>query len=111
MAPRPHGEISEQGGEYLMLFKLLCEKTHKSNPRVLCFKFNPMVADLTGRSVLVTRYFRAIRPPHDVLENNDKNAEKVAWFVSLIPYLPRNALFPGIQVAFCINIKRMHVLK
>ena len=26
-------------------------------------------------------------------------AENVAWFVSLIPYTPTNALFPGLQVA------------
>ena len=24
-------------------------------------------------------------------------AEKVSWFVSLIPYLPSNAMFPGLQ--------------
>ncbi|TRY71952.1 hypothetical protein TCAL_17145 [Tigriopus californicus] len=75
-----------------------CEKWHRDLMSKFPNRvFSPMVADLTGKSVLVTRYFRAIRPPHDVLENNDQNPEKVAWFVALIPYLPRNALFPGIQ--------------
>ena len=59
-----------------------------------------MVADVAGKSVLMTRYFRALEPPHELLDSSDTklSAENVAWFVSLIPYLPSNAIFPGIQV-------------
>ena len=61
---------------------------------------NPMVADVTGKSVLVTRYFKALRPPPELIENEEPlaAAEKVSWFVSLIPYMPSNILFPGLQV-------------
>ena len=61
---------------------------------------NPLVADVTGKSVLMTRYFRALEPPSELLDSSDTklSAENVTWFVSLIPYLPSNALFPGIQV-------------
>ena len=63
---------------------------------------SPLVADVTGKSVLVTRYFRALKPPEQLIEDEEPlaAAEKVAWFVSLIPYLPSNALFPGLQVSF-----------
>ena len=66
-------------------------------------KVNPLVADVTGKSVLMTRYFRALEPPSELLDSADSklSAENVAWFVSLIPYLPSNALFPGLQV--CLN--------
>ena len=59
------------------------------------------MADVSGKATLVTRYFRALRPPQDVLANSDNpqlSAEKISWFVSLIPYLPKNALFPGLPV-------------
>ena len=60
-------------------------------------KINPMVADITGKSLLMTRYFRSLKPPESLLDNAEPlaSAEKVAWFVSLIPYVPSNALFPG----------------
>ena len=64
-----------------------------------------MVADVSGKSVLVTRYFRAIRPPAQVMDKNENASESVAWFVSLIPYLPRNALFPGLQVDYKISLE------
>ena len=62
-------------------------------------KINPLVADVTGKSVLMTRFFKSIKPPQELLESGDSkaSASSVAWFVSLIPYLPNNALFPGLQ--------------
>ena len=61
-------------------------------------KINPLVIDVTGRSVLLTRYLRPIPPPAEVRESSTEvpSHESVAWFVSLIPYLPSNALFPGL---------------
>ena len=67
--------------------------------KTVFFQMCAMVADVSGKSVLVTRYFRAIRPPQQVMDKNENTSESVAWFVSLIPYLPRNALFPGLQVS------------
>lgn len=60
-----------------------------------------MVADVSGKSVLMTRFFRGLRPPPELIDLADLHltAENVAWFVSLIPYTPTNALFPGLQVA------------
>lgn len=59
---------------------------------------NPLVIDVNGRSVLMTRYLRGIAPPSEVGSSNEdvSAAEAVAWFVSTIPYLPSNALFPGL---------------
>ena len=62
-------------------------------------KINPLVADVTGKSVLMTRFFKSIKPPSELLESGDSKASatSIAWFVSLIPYLPNNGLFPGLQ--------------
>ena len=62
-----------------------------------------MVADTGGRSVLMTRYFRALMPPREFVDSSGDDslkgsADKVAWFVSLIPYLPRSTMFPGLPV-------------
>jgi coiled-coil and C2 domain-containing protein 2A len=56
---------------------------------------NPLVVDVTGKSVLMTRYLKPLAPPPEVLREDTEAAEAVAWFVSLIPYLPSNVLFPG----------------
>lgn len=64
-------------------------------------KMSPLVADTNGHSVLVTRYFKPLKPPHELsVEGSslESQAEKLAWFVANIPYLPRNAIFPGLQV-------------
>jgi hypothetical protein len=63
-----------------------------------------MVADTSGKSVLLSRYFRALMPPKELVEStaagdSKGSVDKVAWFVSLIPYLPRNAMFPGLPVS------------
>ena len=74
-------------------------------------QINPMVADVSGKSVLMTRFFRGLRPPPELIDLADLNvsAENVAWFVSLIPYTPSNALFPGLQVSQLLNAKiRQH---
>ena len=59
-------------------------------------KVNPMVADVTGKSVLLTRYFRSLKPPQELL-NSESKSQVIAWYVSLIPYIPSNGLFPGLQ--------------
>ena len=73
---------------------------------ITLLQIDPMVADTSGRSVLVNRYFRALMPPRELVDSSSSSggdsskgsADKVAWFVSLIPYLPRSAMFPGLPV-------------
>ena len=76
-------------------------------------KINALVADVTGKSVLVTRFFRPISAPHEVkLEVGDvkSSALSIAWFVSLIPYVPRNAIFPGLQDIWPTCDQLMHMM-
>ncbi len=82
-------------------------------------KVHPLIADVNGRWVLMTRYLRGIRPPDQLLslsaagrggdgdeavEQVADKAELVAWFVSLIPYMAKNTMFPGLQVWNTINL-------
>lgn len=73
-------------------------------------KINPLVADVTGKSVLMTRYFKSIKPPTELIENVEHKALSVAWFVSLIPYLPNNALFPGLQDIWPTSDQVVHMM-
>ena len=76
-------------------------------------RINPLVADVTGKSVLITRFFRAIRAPTEILEasaSTDAKALAIAWFVSLVPYLPRNAIFPGLQDIWPTCDQFMHMM-
>ncbi len=71
----------------------------------------PMIADTQGKAVIVTRYFRKTSPPEIVLRERresegagtggerspNEQAERVAWFVSNVPYMAKNAMFPGLQ--------------
>jgi coiled-coil and C2 domain-containing protein 2A len=53
-----------------------------------------------GKSVLVTRYLRAIRPPEDLIENGDQSFVtmlNVAKFVTMIPFVADSLIFPGIS--------------
>ncbi len=67
-----------------------------------------MVIYTTGKSVLLTRYFRAILPPKDLVDataaagDAKTPVDKVAWFISLIPYLPSRSMFPGLPVSCAI---------
>ncbi|XP_039607444.1 coiled-coil and C2 domain-containing protein 2A isoform X1 [Polypterus senegalus] len=58
------------------------------------------VIDINGKTVFITRYIRALNPPHELLEmtpnNQQETAELMAHFVSLIPSLPDNVSFAGI---------------
>jgi hypothetical protein len=38
-------------------------------------EFKPIVMNTEGKSVLITRYFRAIKPPDDLIENGDGSFE------------------------------------
>ncbi|KAH3847614.1 hypothetical protein DPMN_089941, partial [Dreissena polymorpha] len=51
------------------------------------------VTDVNFKSVFITRYFRPINPPD---EFTGKGPELVARYVSLIPFVPDAAIFPGL---------------
>ena len=77
------------------------------------------MADVSGRSVLLTRYLRRLRPPEQLLSSrssalggggddddddggqaaagSDSVLARIAWFVSLVPYASKRAMFPGLQ--------------
>ena len=59
---------------------------------------NPLVIDVEGKAVLMTRFFRGMNPPQELFSKveTSSRAQMVAWFVSLIPYTPSNAYFPGL---------------
>lgn len=64
---------------------------------------NPLVANVNGCSILVTRFFKPLKPPKELFEANieeKEKAENIAWFVANIPYIPKNAIFPGLQVRY-----------
>lgn len=82
--------------------------SHDLVDRYVHRRVNPLVADVTGKSVLLTRYFKALKAPRELINSGDSNASSsasIAWFVSLIPYVPSNALFPGLQVHFSFICK------
>ncbi|XP_038057381.1 coiled-coil and C2 domain-containing protein 2A-like isoform X2 [Patiria miniata] len=56
------------------------------------------VMDINGKAVFITRYFRPIKPPDEVLGDNVgvKAAERVARFVSLIPFVSDSVVYPGL---------------
>ncbi|XP_016059696.1 PREDICTED: coiled-coil and C2 domain-containing protein 2A [Miniopterus natalensis] len=58
------------------------------------------VIDVGGKTVFVTRYLQALNPPQELLDahpgHSQAAAELVAWYVSLIPFLPDTVSFAGI---------------
>ncbi|XP_053499289.1 coiled-coil and C2 domain-containing protein 2A isoform X3 [Ictalurus furcatus] len=58
------------------------------------------VVDMNGKTVFVTRFVRALRPPQELLDafpNNPQEAtELVARYVSLVPFLPDSVSFSGV---------------
>ncbi|GLH06303.1 Coiled-coil and C2 domain-containing protein 2A [Gryllus bimaculatus] len=54
-----------------------------------------LVVDISGKSMCVTRFIRAIAPP-EVLEGETTNAHMAARFVSMIPSVAGSVLFPGL---------------
>ena len=46
-------------------------------------EFKPIVMNTEGKSVLVTRYFRPIKPPEELIENGDGSFETAVIFCIL----------------------------
>ncbi|XP_077980820.1 coiled-coil and C2 domain-containing protein 2A-like [Glandiceps talaboti] len=56
------------------------------------------VMNIDGKSVFVTRYFKPIKPPDEILNTESdpmRQAELIARFVSLIPFVSDSVVFPG----------------
>jgi coiled-coil and C2 domain-containing protein 2A len=66
---------------------------------------NPLVVDVSGTSVLMTRYLKSLAPPQEILQHMEDSEvnEAVAWFVSLVPYVPSSILFPGEILVFTLE--------
>ncbi|XP_074640810.1 coiled-coil and C2 domain-containing protein 2A-like isoform X2 [Tubulanus polymorphus] len=62
-------------------------------------QFKTMVIDMNGRAVFISRYFRSIKPPEELLSKHTSpqaTAELVARYVSLIPFVSDSVAFAGI---------------
>lgn len=58
-----------------------------------------LAIDLSGKWVLVSRYLRPLKPPEEMLLNTPVTEEvmqRLARFVSLIPYVPDIISLPGV---------------
>uniref|UniRef100_UPI00358EC959 coiled-coil and C2 domain-containing protein 2A n=1 Tax=Myxine glutinosa TaxID=7769 RepID=UPI00358EC959 len=58
------------------------------------------VMDITGQTLIVTRYLHPLKPPSELLEINpghpDSTVKLLARFISLIPFTPDSVTFSGI---------------
>ncbi|CAH1773716.1 unnamed protein product [Owenia fusiformis] len=61
--------------------------------------FTTSVIDVNGKTVFVTRYFKSLKPPDEILNDNAAplaQAESCARFVSMIPFISDSVVFPGL---------------
>ncbi|KAK7488454.1 hypothetical protein BaRGS_00020239, partial [Batillaria attramentaria] len=56
------------------------------------------VIDVNGKNVFLTRYFKALKPPPEVLEKSSESLQSdfAARYVSLIPFVSDAVVFPGL---------------
>lgn len=63
-------------------------------------EFRPTVMNTEGKSVIITRYFKALKPPPELIdegnEQSNKTINNIVRFVSLIPFVSDSLIFPGI---------------
>jgi coiled-coil and C2 domain-containing protein 2A len=63
-------------------------------------EFKPTVMNTEGKSVIITRYFKPLKPPAELISDDNKASEKtisnIVRFVSLIPFVSDSLIFPGI---------------
>ncbi|VDI43750.1 coiled-coil and C2 domain-containing protein 2A [Mytilus galloprovincialis] len=75
-------------------------------------EFKSTVVDVNGKSVFVTRYFKSLKPPEELIrENNLETAKLLARYVSLIPHVSDAVVFPGLCDIWstCDQFLRMNV--
>ncbi|XP_069126927.1 coiled-coil and C2 domain-containing protein 2A-like isoform X2 [Argopecten irradians] len=61
-------------------------------------EFKTTVVNVNGKSVFITRYFKELKPPEELLADskNQKADEVVAHFVAMIPFVSDSVVFPGL---------------
>lgn len=63
-------------------------------------EFKPTVMNTEGKSVVITRYFKPLKPPAELIDGDNKASEKtianLVRFVSLIPFVSDSLIFPGV---------------
>ncbi|XP_013408980.1 coiled-coil and C2 domain-containing protein 2A-like isoform X3 [Lingula anatina] len=62
-------------------------------------EYKTTVIDVNGKSVFITRYFKSLKPPDEILNQNtapQAQAELVARYVSMIPFVSDSVVFPGL---------------
>ncbi|ESO88285.1 hypothetical protein LOTGIDRAFT_219375 [Lottia gigantea] len=98
ITPEPVRErFSTNEDEKLLLHaeKWQQELTNKHPKRL----YKPSVIDVNGKSVFVTRYFKPLNIPDDIKDLNlttEGTAERVAHYVSMIPFVSDTVVFPGL---------------
>nr|XP_022316561.1 coiled-coil and C2 domain-containing protein 2A-like isoform X3 [Crassostrea virginica] len=97
-SPEPMRErFSTTEDEKLLQYADNWEKT--LNAKFKDRDFKTTVIDVNGKTVFVTRYFKALEPPQEIFEKADtdvKKMEVVARYVSMIPSVSDSVVFPGL---------------
>ncbi|PVD23406.1 hypothetical protein C0Q70_16675 [Pomacea canaliculata] len=60
--------------------------------------YKTSVIDVNGKNVFLTRFFRALKPPPEILEKATESAQSnfTSRYVSLIPFVSDAVVFPGL---------------
>lgn len=59
-------------------------------------EFKALATNLAGKKVFLTRYIRSQNPPDELLEETQYKMERIARFVSMIPFVSDSAAFPDL---------------
>lgn len=60
-------------------------------------EFKTTVVDVNGKSVFVTRFFKGLKPPDELIKQDTFETSKIlARYVSLIPHISDAVVFPGL---------------
>lgn len=59
-------------------------------------EFKALATNLAGKKVFLTRYIRSQNPPAELLEETQYKMERIARFVSMIPFVSDSAAFPDL---------------
>jgi coiled-coil and C2 domain-containing protein 2A len=99
LVPEPFSQTFDSNEKYevLELSSQWCTNLAKKFPTR---EFQTTVMDSQGKAVFITRYFKGLSPPDELVENGSylsfETAQNVARFVYLIPFVSDTLLFPGL---------------
>ncbi|RWS23132.1 coiled-coil and C2 domain-containing protein 2A-like protein, partial [Leptotrombidium deliense] len=75
--------------------------------------FKALAIDLSGKFVVVSRYLRPLKPPDDMIQNlsaTEEVMQRLARFVSLIPFVSDNMALPGFGDVWCTSSEFLEML-